>query len=1097
VSFVKGASSKSPESALESTDAAPLIGRGQELVNFRAQLDSALAGKGELALITGEPGIGKTTICDALAEDAAARGFQVAWGRCWDGLASPAFLPWIQILRSLLGQLDTSAPHVNSDLIAVLRLMPALSPGSQVAVDESIADLGDDAEIVRFRQFDSVLRLLESASRKVPLLLIFDDCHVADELSLRLLAFVAKQFRQTRIMAAITFRDVDIRLRPVANQIVQELGRDARRYSLQNLTQEEVGAFLRIKAPTIDDAITVERLYRTTEGNPFFLGEIAGLLASRYRGAGPVDWNSDSLEIPEQVGAAIRQRYATLSEETRRVLEIAATIGLEFNAPLLAKIAELDPRAIASSLHELEALGLIRSDQKRSARYKFVHALFAETLYGDLAPSLRREIHLRAAGALATEQRDQSEIALHLMRALPEGDFSRAIEAAKQAAQRSTEAMAYENAVNFHQLALAAFEDYGPHRSSQHCDLVLNLAEANHRAGDFSEALACFERSAEMAHELGDARAYARAVFGIGSWSETPGVTNLKLVSHLEDALSLLGDADIAWRARLLARLAEALQYSDSAARRTSLASEAIALARQVNDPATLAEVLYRAYVALLSPDKTDERAATSSEILELTRQCRNPRLGLRARYLRIRDLLELGQIEDLDREVQTYARMTAELRQQHLGYTQATLAMRAMMDGRFDDAERLALEALNLGQNRHDGMAAQVYATQISLIRREQDRLAEMEPIIKTFVVQFPDLVFARCALAFCYSESKRRDDAALHFEHLAQSDFARVRRDYSWLAAMALLAETGVFLSDAPRAESLYRQLLPFEQRQASLDMYVTYGPVALYLGMLAALLGRFDDAQSHFELALASAAGCGARPWLAHTKFRCAAMLLERDAANDRERATELIQSALASADTLGMKKLGDEARQLRRRLSAGDSAAAMTPASARVQPGTRTMVTVLVVDIVGSTEMAARIGDGPWRELLAKFYAEVRASLARFDGREVENPGDGFLAVFPTTLAAIHSARQIATAVRAVGLRIRAGVHVGECEWIGHQAVGITIHIGARIAAAAEPDQLLISAAARDVVSGSGLRFDDAGRHLLKGVPGEWQLFSVAS
>lgn len=1092
---MKGASSESPDAAPERADAGHLIGRELELTKLRAQLGSALMGKGELALVSGEPGIGKTTLCDALAEDAAGRGVHVAWGRCWDGLASPAFWPWIQILRSLLAELDTTDPRVSSDLEAVQRLMPELMLGGEVASSDPLSEQSTDAEILRFRQFDSVLRLLQSIGRKNPSLLIFDDCHAADELSLRLLAFVAKQFRQMRVMVAITFRDVDIRQRPIANQIVQELGRDGHRYSLQNLTQEEVGTFLKAKAPTINDAGTVERLYRTTEGNPFFLGEIAGLLAARHSGE-KIDWNSENFEIPEQVGAAIRQRYIALSEEARRVLDTAATIGLEFDVPLLTKVAELDLSAITRSLGKLEELGLVRSNLKHLARYKFVHALFAETLYNDLAPSSRRGIHLKVAGALATEQRDQSEIALHLLRALPAGDFSRAIEAAKQAAQRATEAMAYENAVNFYQLALAAFEDYRTHRSAAHCDLVLNLAEAHHRGGNFSPALACFERSAEMAHELGDAKAYARAVFGMGSWSETPGVTNLKLVGHLEHALSLLGNADIAWRARLLGRLAEALQYSDSAARRNSLASEAVALARQVNDPPTLAEVLYRVYVALLSPDKTDERLATTSEILNITRLCRNPRLGLRACYLRIRDLLELGQIVDLDREVQTYTQMTAELRQQHLGYTEAALAMRAMMDGRFDEAERLALDAFNLGQNRQDGMAAQVYATQISLIRREQDRLAEMEPIIKTFVVQFPNLVFARCALAFCYSESKRRDEAALHFEHLAQNDFTRLRRDYSWLAAMALLAETGVFLNDTRRAETLYQQLLPFEPRQASLDMYVTYGPIALYLGMLARLLGRFDAAEAHFETALTFTAASGARPWLAHSKFRYAEMLLERGAENDRERAAGLVQSALASADTLGMKKLGEEARHLRRRLSAGESSR-VAPASAGIQPGSRSIVSVLFVDIVGSTEMAARIGDGPWRELLAKFYAEVRRNLATFEGREIENPGDGFVAVFSTTLAAINAARQIAAAVRALGLRIRAGVHVGECEWIGHQAVGITIHIGARIASLADPGQVLVSAAARDVVSGSGLEFDDAGRHELKGVPGEWQLYRVAS
>ena len=214
------------------------------------------------------------------------------------------------------------------------------------------------------------------------------------------------------------------------------------------------------------------------------------------------------------------------------------------------------------------------------------------------------------------------------------------------------------------------------------------------------------------------------------------------------------------------------------------------------------------------------------------------------------------------------------------------------------------------------------------------------------------------------------------------------------------------------------------------------------------------------------------------------------------NDQERVAALLQSALASADMLEMKMLGDQARLLRRNLSA--AAGALASGTPHQPPRTaRSLVSVLFVDVVGSTELAARLGDRAWRELLARFYLEVRRSLATFEGEEVSNPGDGFLTVFSTSLAAINAARQIVIAVHALGLRIRAGVHVGECEWIGHQAVGITVHIGARIASVAEPDQVLVSAAVRDVLSGSGVNLEDMGHHLLKGVPGEWQLFRLAA
>jgi class 3 adenylate cyclase len=155
----------------------------------------------------------------------------------------------------------------------------------------------------------------------------------------------------------------------------------------------------------------------------------------------------------------------------------------------------------------------------------------------------------------------------------------------------------------------------------------------------------------------------------------------------------------------------------------------------------------------------------------------------------------------------------------------------------------------------------------------------------------------------------------------------------------------------------------------------------------------------------------------------------------------------------------------------------------------------LLTLLFTDIVGSTAHAAELGDQRWQGLLERHHALVRRQLERFGGREVDTAGDGFFAVFDGPARAVRCGQAICAAVRAVGVEIRAGLHTGECELAGTQVRGIAVHIGARIAAAAGPGEVLVSSTVKDLVAGSGLRFEDRGEHQLKGVPEAWRLFAL--
>ena len=157
--------------------------------------------------------------------------------------------------------------------------------------------------------------------------------------------------------------------------------------------------------------------------------------------------------------------------------------------------------------------------------------------------------------------------------------------------------------------------------------------------------------------------------------------------------------------------------------------------------------------------------------------------------------------------------------------------------------------------------------------------------------------------------------------------------------------------------------------------------------------------------------------------------------------------------------------------------------------------RVLVTVLFTDIVGATERVATLGDRGWRELLTRHHSAVRKQLERFRGREIDTAGDGFLAAFDGPARAVRAACAMRDAVRPLGIQIRAGLHTGECEVIADKLGGIAVHTGARVAALASPDEVLVSSTVKDLVAGSGLRFQERGLHVLRGVPGEWRLFAV--
>jgi DNA-binding NarL/FixJ family response regulator len=306
-------------------------------------------------------------------------------------------------------------------------------------------------------------------------------------------------------------------------------------------------------------------------------------------------------------------------------------------------------------------------------------------------------------------------------------------------------------------------------------------------------------------------------------------------------------------------------------------------------------------------PEQTEARFIDATEVLRLAEAAGDAELIAHAHSRILLCHLELGDIQAADVAIAAYSRIAEEARRPFYHYINTGFqTMRALLDGRFAEAERLAQQALEIGQQAHadpDG----VFGIQMFLLRREQGRLAELAPAVRYFVRQHTATTW-RPGLALIYSELGLGQEARNEFEHLAQHDFADLPRDGLWVTCITYLAEVCSFLQDTARAATLYHLLRPYAGRNVIVGGAVAcYGAASRYLGMLAAAMACWDEAEQHFQEALAMNTRTGARPWLAHTQHDYAAMLLARGRPESQTQAMTLLEAALATARELGMRAL----------------------------------------------------------------------------------------------------------------------------------------------------------------------------------------------
>lgn len=904
-------------SPLERLGSGAFVGREQEMDVLRVGLEEAIWGRGRLVLVVGEPGIGKTRLAQELATYASLRGALVLTGRCHEGEGAPPYWPWTQALRSLISEREPAAlqAEMGPGAAAIAQVIPEVRerlPG----VHEP-PPLGPES--ARFRFFDGVTEFLKRAGNRQPLALVLDDLHWADLPSLRLLVFLARELREARLLVIGTLRDAEATDDGSLRWALAELTREAtvQRITLGGLSQREIARFIALTTNRKPSDAIAASVHEETQGNPFYLGEVVRLLVSQRRDGSLEGSGSSRFEIPHGLRPVIGRRLDQLSARSRDVLATASVVGRQFRLDVIARVTGLGRDHVIEMLGEAKAARVVHDLPETLSHYAFTHALVCETLYEGLPALHRMRLHGRVAEALeelSVGEADLPGLAHHFLQAAPLGHVEKAIDYAVRAGVQATAVLAYEVAASHYRMALQAL-DLVPPREAQRCELLLALGEALRRAGDAQHARESFRRAAEIARRLRAPEWLARAALGYGGmWSEV-GVVDEALVGLLREALASLEDGEGALRVRLRSRLALELYLDDEGDR---LSREAVQTARRIGEPAGLLSALHSRHATLLRPESLAERLAVASEIVRLAGEVGDAEFALQGHYWRLTDLLELGELGAVDEDLQAYGRLADTLRQPlYLSRTAFRGAMRALLEGRFEEAERLTERGLALGQRAQNQTTALLFGIQLWSLRREQGRLREVEAALRSVIAQFPMLPAWRCALLYLQVELGRTEEARAGFEALAADRFAALPRDAFWLVGMTLLAEVCAVMTDVSRAATLYEALRPFSERHVVVGRAAAayYGAVARPLGLLAATMSRWDAALEHFEAALTMHARIGARPWLAHSQHDYAAMLLARGRADDRRRALELLDLALATAQELGMTKLRERAESLR--------------------------------------------------------------------------------------------------------------------------------------------------------------------------------------
>lgn len=893
--------------SLRTPSAGLFVGRDALLGQLTSELEQALDGRAGACWLVGEAGMGKTRTSLELAKHAG--GFRIHRARCHEDRGSPPFWLWIQLLRSLR---RSPAPTVESppgEAQELVRLLPELA-GAEL---ESAPTQSSEVAQRRFLVFDTIVRCVLQHSEREPLLLLIDDLHWSDRSSLLLLRLLVRELPGSRIFVLGTYRDSELAQVGGLADVVADITGDpcSHEVVLPPLDRAATALIVHSLTRSLPSEPLIDRIYAMTEGNPFFIEQIGRLLVGQSsEAADPI--SAPRLALPRGVLHSIRRQLRALPEPSQALLRVAAVIGREFSLRTLRGALEDDSDAALAALDDAHRMGLIEATDLPD-RWRFRHALIQQAVYEEQAPLARAGLHARVAqvlqgGDTAASAETVADLAHHFLAAVPVGSLDDAVHYAHRAGQNAIASAAYEAGVVYFDRAASLLAGAGRASAPEHLAVLLDLADAQRLASRTAEAAAVFRRAFLLAGERGAPEAMARAALGHAEVSFVQGESNPLNIAQLQEALAHLSPDDSSMRAMLLARLAVEVAVADPPGPSDELLHGAIAMARRLGDPATLAYTLIRWNWVASGPRHLDDRAAAAAEILTLAEQVGDRWMDLEGRAFHLVELMERAEIDRLRVELDEFARRAERLKHpRHLWSVPRWHAVLAAMTGDFAAAETHSRAAFEIGAQYVQTQAARAFLAQYMAIRREQGAAAELVDGFRSLVQEHPQLTSWRCSLANIEASLGNLDEARAELKRLLDIGLSIIlTRPYGFVG-IAELSEACDGVGDRDAAAQLYRILEPHAGMIVETGVgVIALGIVDYFLGLTAETSGAPERARVHFEAALAIAERLGARPWIARAAYRLS-RILANGAPADRQRAAQLAAEASALAERIGLRRM----------------------------------------------------------------------------------------------------------------------------------------------------------------------------------------------
>jgi len=893
-----------------------VIGRTAEIGTLAAGVERADRGAGRaVLLISGEAGQGKSTVVAEVARRAFDDGAQVLSGHCEQDLSSP-----YQLFAESLGHYVRHAPE--DELAEVVEEhgpeLGALLPGLAARLPGLPPLRAVDPDSERVKLFAAVVGLLARISRDRTVVLVLDDLQWADHGSLQLLRHLAADDRPKRLAVVGTFRDSEL---AESDQLIETLGALRR---LDGVDRIELPGFEPVEVVSVMGAIAgrpmdergealASAVHEETDGNPFFVSEVTRHLlevgALRHDASegwvAPAELGEASL--PAGVREVIDARVVRLGKEAAAALSLAAVIGRDFDLDLLLATTTQSPDDLLDTLEGAATVSLVREPLDRPGWYTFSHALIQRTLYEGMGASRRALLHRKVFDVL--EERDAAargaagrvpgaEMARHLVASARPDDAAAVVRYARRAAEEAEAALNPEEAVRWYSVALDAL---GDEVDATRAQVLSRLGEVQRQSGDTAYRATLLE-AARLAQQFDDVDTLVFAALANSRQIQsTTGTIDQERVDVLEASLERIGPEPTAERARLLAHLASDRSYDGDPERRARLVEEALAIARQVDDPGTTFDVLLRR-VGIWMPADVHERLAESAETLAIAEALADPVARFWALFYRAivaAEAADRALLEECRARVPEEARTTGQ--PMLLWSTTYTQSCHALLDGAIEEAEALAAAALEQGMATGQPDALAIYGGQMVDLRWHQGRDAELVELIEQMVEATPEIDSFQAALARIYADIGRADDAR---RLLAAGAAERFAHPFDPLATttIALWSETAVQLGDREAAAVLIERLDDFADQVICSGVNI-FGSLDHYRGALHAVLGRFDDAERLLTLGLATHETLGAPFFEARSCLELARMYRARGGASDGDAAEQLAGRALEVARRFG--------------------------------------------------------------------------------------------------------------------------------------------------------------------------------------------------